>query len=41
MELRCKAHQKRDLYTFDEIPIEQIDIDMISDSEIEILLGEG
>jgi hypothetical protein len=37
---KCKTYQQRDLYTFDEIPIEQVDINMILDSEIEMILGE-
>jgi len=40
MNLKCKAYQKRDLNSFDEIPIEQIDINMISDSEIEMIIEE-
>ena len=31
MELKCKAYQKKDLYTFDAIPINEINIDMILD----------
>ena len=40
MDLKCKAYQKRDLYTFGAIPTEEIDVNMISDSEIEIIIED-